>query len=118
MHPVYKQHPLKSEEVLSLAAYLEETDKMGVEEASPVPWKYLLLGLGGTVLGLVALSFLWGTSFRPRRPPVLDGRLAAAMPSPNELLPLSPGRGTAAAAPPAARKDLTPVPEDYVAPGL
>jgi mono/diheme cytochrome c family protein len=117
-HPVYKQHPLKPEEVMSLAAYLEETDKTGVEAASPVPLKYLLLGLGGTVLGLVALNFFWGTSFRPRRPPVLDGRLAAEMPSSNELLPLSPGRGAAAAAPPAARKDLTPVPEDYVAPGL
>jgi mono/diheme cytochrome c family protein len=116
MHPVYKEYPLKPEEVLSLAAYLEETDKTGVAEAAPVPVKYLLLGLGGTVLGLVTLNFLWGTWFRPRRRPALDGRLAAAMPLPNE--PRSLSQGQAAAATPAARPDLAPVPEDYVAIGL
>jgi mono/diheme cytochrome c family protein len=81
MLPAYQQHGLESAEVLSLVAYLEETDRKGVEEASPLPLKFLLLGLGGSVLGLVSLTAVWGSRSRPRRRLPLDGTAAAALPA-------------------------------------
>lgn len=98
MLPTYQEHPLEPKEALSLAAYLERADKEGVEEASPLPLKFLLWGLGGTVVGLATVSTLWGTRFRPRGLVTLDGRAAPALP--------------------ATRPELAPSPQDYVGSGL
>jgi mono/diheme cytochrome c family protein len=98
MRPAYQQHGLESEEVLSLVAFLEEADRKGVEDASPLPLKFLLLGLGGSVLGLASVSALWGSRSRARGRPPLDGRAAPALPAP--------------------RPDLAPSPPDYAGLGL
>jgi mono/diheme cytochrome c family protein len=70
MLPVYKDHSLQLDEVMSLVAYLEETDRQGVEVAAAPPVKFFLLGLGGAVLGLVGVNYFWGSRRRPRQPPL------------------------------------------------
>jgi mono/diheme cytochrome c family protein len=64
MQPTYRQHNLESDEVLALAAYLEDADRHAVEDSSPLPLKFLLLSLGGTVLGLAAFGTFWGRRSR------------------------------------------------------
>jgi predicted CxxxxCH...CXXCH cytochrome family protein len=60
MRPVYKDHALELDEVMCLVAYLEQEDKQGVEQSSAPPLRFFMMGLGGTVLALAALSFLFG----------------------------------------------------------
>jgi mono/diheme cytochrome c family protein len=118
MLPVYQQHPLESEEVVALAAYLEQRDREGVEEAASVPLTLLLWGLGGTVLGLVVINVLFGWRFRPWKEPALNGKLAVEMPIGHGPLPLSQERGADNRPIPMAQQNLTQSSEEYVAPGL
>jgi len=80
MRSAYQRHGLDSDEVLSLAAYLEDTDQQCAEGNSPLPVKLLLLGLAGTVLGLSTLGALWGSRSRRRDGAALNGTSAAALP--------------------------------------
>jgi mono/diheme cytochrome c family protein len=80
MRPTYRQHTLESDEVLALVAYLEDADKHAVEAASPLPLKFLFLGLGGTVLGLAAFGTFWGRRSRRDRA-ALNDRVAPALPT-------------------------------------
>jgi mono/diheme cytochrome c family protein len=64
MLPVYQQHTLQEDEILSLVAYLEQTAREGVERGSGPPMHFVLAGLGGAVLGLLAFGVLWGTGSR------------------------------------------------------
>jgi mono/diheme cytochrome c family protein len=68
MRSAYLGRGLESDEVLALTAYLEDADRQAAEDPSPLPTKFLLLGLGGAVLGLGTLSFLWGHRSRRREP--------------------------------------------------
>jgi mono/diheme cytochrome c family protein len=77
MRAVYRDHALEPEEVATLAAYLQETDKHGFEQASAPPQNFLLMGLGGTVLGLTVVSGFW-TRFGPRKRPPINRKAAAA----------------------------------------
>jgi mono/diheme cytochrome c family protein len=115
MHPVYKEHPLESEEVLGLAAYLEEADKGGAEQAAGVPWNLLFLGLGGAVLGLLTLNFVWRPRVGPGRQPPLDGGVVA-MPA-RSTLSLRSGKRVAVPTP-AVGPELEHVPEECPVPGL
>jgi mono/diheme cytochrome c family protein len=90
MVPLYREHGLQTEEVLTLTAYLEDTARHGVEDASLLPLNLLLLGLGGAVLGLATVSTLWGSLARRRRLP--GGRAAPPLPP--------------------VRQDLAPVPQE------
>jgi hypothetical protein len=85
MLPVYKDHALQLDEVMSLVAYLEEEDKQGVEQNSAPPLNFFLMGLGGAVLGLVTLNFLWGNRPDPRRRPLELGAEAAEETHPNAV---------------------------------
>jgi mono/diheme cytochrome c family protein len=116
MQPLYKDHPLEPEEVLSLTAYLAEADREGVEDASAIPLNFLLLGLGGTVVGLGAVNVLWGIGFRPQSRPAPNGKLAAALGSQNERLPPSQGQGPLPTATLAVRPDPAPFPEEFAVP--
>ncbi len=118
MLPVYQQHPLKAEEAVALAAYLEQRDREGVEEAASVPMTFLLWGLGGTVLGLVLVNVLFGRRLWPRTQPVLDGNLAAAMPVGNGVLPLSRGRRTEEGAIPTGQEERDQASEEAFAHSL
>jgi mono/diheme cytochrome c family protein len=122
MRAVYRDHALEPDEVASLAAYLEETDKHGVEQASAPPQNFLLMGLGGTVLGLTALSGFW-TRFGPRKRPSINGKVPAARRS--EFAGQSKRQATRAAETPAgvaARSGngttMTRHSEEYLASGL
>ena len=66
MQPTYLQHGLEPDEVLALVAYLEDADREGPADNSALSLKFLLLGVGGTVLGLLTLSTLWGSRSRQR----------------------------------------------------
>jgi hypothetical protein len=61
MRPVYQRRPLASDEVLALAAYLEDTGAQATEDSPPLPLKFLLPGLGATLLALVAVGTLRGS---------------------------------------------------------
>jgi mono/diheme cytochrome c family protein len=116
MLPVYQQHPLEPDEVSSLVAFLEKAARDGVEDASPLPVNFFLMGLGGTVLGLAAFSAFWGGRFGPWRLPTRDGQ-AAALPAAAEPLDQLQRRGRPAAAP-VGDQDREEFPADYAVPGL
>jgi mono/diheme cytochrome c family protein len=114
MCALYQQHSLEPDEASSLAAYLEETDKIGVEQASAPPLNFLLMGLGGTVLGLATVSTFWRSRFAPRSRPPLNAKGA---PTRRSDLPVRGKRramvGTAAQTIATAR-----LPEDHIGSGL
>jgi mono/diheme cytochrome c family protein len=99
MQPLYKDHALELGEVMSLVAYLEEEDRRGAEQSAAPPLHFLLLGLGGAVLGLVTVNLFWGVRRGPGRPPVLAAGIAAPRPE-AELGPLSSKRILETAMPP------------------
>jgi mono/diheme cytochrome c family protein len=75
MQPVFKQHPLRSEEIVPLVAYLEEAARQGGEADALGPLNFFLLGLGGAALSLVGFQVAWKKRFRAvRRPLVQSGR--------------------------------------------
>ena len=43
-----------------------DRDKQGVEQSPAPPLKFFMMGLGGTILALAALSFLFGSRFGTR----------------------------------------------------
>ncbi len=76
MQPIFKQHPLRSEEIIPLVAYLEDAARKGGEADSLDPLNFFLLGLTGTVGSLVVFQAVWKNRFRAmRRPLVHKGRL-------------------------------------------
>lgn len=67
MAPIFKNHPMKSEEVLALVAYLENESQKGGEDMSTGGLIFLLIGLGGSGLALVAFDLHWRRRFRSVR---------------------------------------------------
>jgi mono/diheme cytochrome c family protein len=78
MQPIFKAHPLQPDEILPLVAYLEESAKLGGEESAVAPLNFFLLGLGGTVVGLVVFDALWKKRFRAVRRPLVHGQARGA----------------------------------------
>lgn len=71
MQPLFKKHPMRSEEVVSLVAYLESASRLG-GEANPLdPLKFFLVGMAGTVGGLVVFQSIWRKRFRAMRRPLV-----------------------------------------------
>ncbi|MBI3409001.1 MAG: c-type cytochrome [Planctomycetes bacterium] len=66
MQPVYKNHPLDSQEILELVAYLESA-KDERETSSVARFNFFLLGLAGTAGGFVLFDFVWRRRFRAVR---------------------------------------------------
>ena len=64
MTPVFKDHAMQAEEILSLVALLEDSARKGGEADSTPVLNFFLLGLGGMVLGLVSLDLVWKKRFR------------------------------------------------------
>ena len=64
MSPVFKDHALQPEEVLALVALFEDSAKKGGEADTTALLNFFLLGLGGMVVGLVALDQVWKKRFR------------------------------------------------------
>lgn len=71
MAPVFKKHPIDSEEILPLIAYLESQASGGGEDMSAGNLTFLLIGLGGAGLMLVVFDLAWRTRFRSVRKPLV-----------------------------------------------
>lgn len=67
MAPVFKKHPIDSEEILPLIAFLESQTAGGGEDMSAGKLTFLLIGLGGAGLMLVLFDLAWRTRFRTVR---------------------------------------------------
>lgn len=67
MSPVFRKHPIDSEEILPLIAYLENQAAGGGEDMSAGRLTFLLIGLGGAGLMLVLFDLAWRTRFRTVR---------------------------------------------------
>jgi mono/diheme cytochrome c family protein len=64
MSPVFKNHSIQPEEILSLVALFEDSAKKGGQDDTTSLLNFFLLGVGGMVLGLISLDTLWKTRFR------------------------------------------------------
>jgi mono/diheme cytochrome c family protein len=72
MQPIYKRHPLTSEEILPVVA-LFEASVSSSEDTSAAALTFFLIGFGGAILGLFVFDSAWKTRFRTvRRALVLD----------------------------------------------
>lgn len=64
MSPVFKDHAIQPDEILSLVALFEDSAKKGGQDDTTSLLNFFLLGVGGMVLGLISLDTLWKTRFR------------------------------------------------------
>jgi mono/diheme cytochrome c family protein len=64
MMPVFKSTPLDANEILPLVAMFESTAKQGGQDNSAARLNFVLIGLGGLVVGLVAIDSIWKKRFR------------------------------------------------------
>lgn len=71
MQPLFKQHPLRSEEIIALVAYLEDAARRGGEVDALDPLKFFLLGLTATVGSLIVFQAVWKNRFRAMRCPLV-----------------------------------------------
>jgi hypothetical protein len=61
---VFKQHGLKSEEILPLVAFFEDAARHGGQDDSAARMNFFLLGIGGAAFGLVVMDAAWKGRFR------------------------------------------------------
>jgi mono/diheme cytochrome c family protein len=73
MQATYRQNPMQPDDVLGMVAFFEDQAKQGSEEAWPGATRFLLFGLGGTVLALFAFDGAWRRRFRAVRRPLVHG---------------------------------------------
>lgn len=64
MSPVFKDHAIQPDEILSLVALFEDSARKGGQDDTTSLLNFFLLGVGGMVLGLISLDTLWKTRFR------------------------------------------------------
>lgn len=64
MMPVFKARQLQPQEVQSLVALFEDTARKGGLDDSAARLNFLLLGLAGSVIGMVTLDSIWKNRFR------------------------------------------------------
>ncbi len=74
MAAVFKNRPFTPEEILPLIAVFEQGARSGGEDDSSALVTFLLLGLGGAVLGLVVFDSTWKRRFRAVRAPLAAKR--------------------------------------------
>lgn len=72
MMPVFKTTPIDPNEVLPLVAMFESTAKHGGQDDSTARLNFALIGLGGLVVGLVAIDSIWKKRLRGVRRELVD----------------------------------------------
>lgn len=72
MSTTFQNAPLAQEEVLPLVAYLQARAQQNQQQRTAPFVNYLLFGVGGAVILLVAFDFLWGHRFRAVRKPLVE----------------------------------------------
>jgi len=80
MRPVFKGHPLNSEEILPLVAYLEKAAQLPGEDDAISPLNFFLIGLLGSAIGLAVCDGLWRRRFRAVRRPLIDSNRLGTKP--------------------------------------
>lgn len=73
MGPIFKKHPLDSDEILAMVALFEDSAKRGGQDDSVALLNFFFLSLGGTVIALVACDAIWRRRFRAVRRPLVRG---------------------------------------------
>lgn len=73
MQSIYKSHALKQDEILPLVAYLESTSKQGGQANPNATPHFFLIGLGGSLVGLVILDSVWRKRFNAVRRALVNG---------------------------------------------
>ncbi len=74
MQSIFKVQPLKSEEIHSIAAFLNQSGQEVVPADMRGPLTFFLLGLGGAIGGLVLFDGIWSKRFRAVRYPLVHGQ--------------------------------------------
>jgi len=64
MQPIFADHPLDSDEVLSLVAYLKSTAETGRPASGHGPFGFLIAGIAGALVVLVGFDLIWRHRFR------------------------------------------------------
>ena len=64
MQPLFLTHPLESEEILALIAFLKHSAESGVTEARSSRLQFVLSGIGLAALLMVLFDILWRDRFR------------------------------------------------------
>ncbi len=72
MQSVFQRTPLQQEEILPVVAYLEHSAQEGGEDTAVGMVSFLLLGLGGAVVGLLLFDGAWRNRFRAVRGPLVE----------------------------------------------
>lgn len=72
MMPVFKPGPIDPNEILPLVAMFESTAKGGGQDDSTARLNFALIGLGGLVVGLVAMESIWKKRLRGVRRELVD----------------------------------------------
>jgi mono/diheme cytochrome c family protein len=67
MQPLYMDHPLESEEILSLVAFLKEGAETGQAETEPNVFAFVLSGIGVAAALMVLFDVAWRSRFRSVR---------------------------------------------------
>jgi hypothetical protein len=89
MQSVFQPHPLTRDEIHALVAFLENAAQHSGEADMSGPLAFLILGLGGSVIGLIGMDWIWRARFRGvRRPLVLHSE-----PAWNQATPLGVASG-------------------------
>lgn len=71
MQPVFRTRTLQPDEILALTALFEDSAKKGGVTDNTTMLDFFLLGLGGTVLGLVGIDAVWKKRLRGVRKPLV-----------------------------------------------
>jgi len=74
MQAVYKTRPLTPEEISALVAYFESVSKAGAPVQEGATGTLVLIGAGGSLLGLVLMEGFWRKRFRAVRRPLVARR--------------------------------------------
>ena len=74
MQSIFKDKPLKAEEVHALAAFLNQSSKQNAPADMSGPFGFFLLGLGGAIAVLMLLDGIWSKRFRSVRRSLVQGQ--------------------------------------------
>jgi len=76
MKAVFGNHPLDSEEILPLVAFLADKAEAAPETGRASTLIFVLLGLAGTVVVLIVMDLIWRKRFRAVRRPMVHGQFS------------------------------------------
>lgn len=72
MSPIFAGHPLDEEEILPLIAFLQRETEADLQENSASLINFVLIGVVGAFVLLIAFDRLWNRRFRAVRRPLVD----------------------------------------------